>query len=219
VNHVFPRTHISIIISIVLIPKGGLDENQLRLLQRQFNRFVKLNLRKESVLKNIHSQHKLTSVLRTQLIAANTLTAVEDLAAPFKRNTSSLADRARDLGLEPLSLLVLSRGLNDSDLRSRARVAQAATQLSVEAVLEKVGHLVAEAVACEIGVRQAVRQLLWASGQLTTALKKTKASVATKNRAGKGGKKSKQKDEKVLTTEQNKFKDYFDWFVILCVCV
>ncbi|MCB0258032.1 MAG: RNA-binding transcriptional accessory protein, partial [Anaerolineae bacterium] len=63
---------------------GGLDEEQLRAIQSQLDFLRKLDERRETILASIEEQGKLTDELRAELLAADTLTALEDLYQPYK---------------------------------------------------------------------------------------------------------------------------------------
>src|SRR5512145_29469 len=63
---------------------GGLDEEQIRQLSELLEKLRALDERRGTILKTIGEQGKLTPELQTQILAAESLTALEDLYAPYK---------------------------------------------------------------------------------------------------------------------------------------
>ncbi|KAA3643703.1 MAG: RNA-binding transcriptional accessory protein [Proteobacteria bacterium] len=81
---------------------GGLDDGQLRLLAERLSYVRELNERRESILKAIEEQDKLTPALKQSLLEADSKTRLEDLYLPYKKKRRSKAQMAREAGLEPL---------------------------------------------------------------------------------------------------------------------
>ena len=82
---------------------GGLDDNQLRLLEERLRYLRELEERKEVILKSIIEQDKLTPELEASIQAADTKTRLEDLYLPYKPKRRTKAQIAREAGLEPLA--------------------------------------------------------------------------------------------------------------------
>ncbi len=85
---------------------GGLDEDAIRQIQARLNFVKQLNERKQTILRSIETQGKLTEELRREIENAPTVRALEDLYLPFKPKKKSLATAAREKGLEPLALAI-----------------------------------------------------------------------------------------------------------------
>src|SRR5919202_6484200 len=85
---------------------GGLDEEVLRVIQERVAALRQLAERKQTILKSIEAQGKLTDELRGAILAADNPKRLEDLYLPYKPKKRSLASAARDKGLEPLALAV-----------------------------------------------------------------------------------------------------------------
>src|SRR6185295_18342930 len=83
---------------------GGLDEDAIRQIQARLNFLKQLNERKQTILRSIENQGKLTEELRRDILHAPTVRLLEDLYLPFKPKKKSLAAAAREKGLEPLAL-------------------------------------------------------------------------------------------------------------------
>lgn len=67
---------------------GSLDDEQIRIIADELARLRALDERRASILASIEEQGKLTDELRESINAALTLTALEDLYAPYKRNVA-----------------------------------------------------------------------------------------------------------------------------------
>ena len=87
---------------------GGLDEDQIRSINLTYEYEDKLATRKEEVLRLIEEKGKLTEELRDKIIAAATLTEVEDLYLPYKEKKKTRATVAIARGLQPLADYMLN---------------------------------------------------------------------------------------------------------------
>lgn len=147
---------------------GGLDEEQIRAIE---SRLVKLRLlaeRKQTILRSIESQGKLTPELAAEIEAAGSTKRLEDLYLPYKPKKQTLATTARERGLEPLADEVLSASPEATDLDARAAdfVNPDKGLTSTADVLLGVGHILAELISERADLRQKLRQLLNKSGKL-----------------------------------------------------
>ncbi len=147
---------------------GGLDEEQIRAIE---SRLVKLRLlaeRKQTILRSIESQGKLTPELAAEIEAAGSTKRLEDLYLPYKPKKQTLATAARERGLEPLAEEVLTASLSATDLDVRATdfINPDKGLASTADVLLGVGHILAELISERADLRQKLRQLLNRSGKL-----------------------------------------------------
>jgi len=85
---------------------GGMDEDQIRLIQDRIRYLRNLQQRKETVLKSIAASGKLTPELEAHIRSAMSLQEVEDLYLPYKPKRRTRATMARERGLEPLAKLI-----------------------------------------------------------------------------------------------------------------
>ncbi len=99
---------------------GGLDEEQIREIQGRLAKLRLLADRKQTILRSIESQGKLTERLAKQILAATTPKRLEDLYLPYKPKKQTLATLARSRGLEPLAREILEAAPSCSDLDARA---------------------------------------------------------------------------------------------------
>jgi len=88
---------------------GELDEEQLRQVEARVGYLRRLAERKDTVLKSIEEQGKLTPELAAAIKAAETLQVVEDLYLPYKPKRRTRATIARERGLEPLAKVLLAQ--------------------------------------------------------------------------------------------------------------
>lgn len=86
---------------------GGLDDTQLRLLAEKLVYLRELDERRETILKSIQEQGKLTPELEQAILAADNKTTLEDLYLPYKPKRRTKAQIAKEAGLEPLALALL----------------------------------------------------------------------------------------------------------------
>ena len=146
---------------------GNLDEVQLRLVQTRLEYLRKLAERCAAIKEEIASQDKLTDDLATQLDAAVTLQALEDLYRPYKPKRQTRAAVARERGLEPLAQLLLAQDAKADP------VALAGTFLNdqvkdVAAALAGARDIVAEQVSDDPDTRLLARQRFAADGLIVS---------------------------------------------------
>lgn len=87
---------------------GGLDDTILRNLYERLMYLRNLEERKETVIKSIEEQGKLTEELKGDILKAATLTEVEDLYRPYKQKKRTRATIAAEKGLKPLAEEIFS---------------------------------------------------------------------------------------------------------------
>jgi uncharacterized protein len=98
----------------------GLDEEQIRQISESVNRLRALDERREAVLKSIDEQGKLTPELKSQILEAATMTALEDLYQPYRPKRRTRATIAREKGLQPLADLILQQARSGQPLEALA---------------------------------------------------------------------------------------------------
>ena len=86
---------------------GGLDEVQITDISELYDRLKELGKRKETILKTIREQEKLTSELEARIRACMDSTELEDIYLPYKPKRRTRAQIAREQGLEPLALAIM----------------------------------------------------------------------------------------------------------------
>lgn len=152
---------------------GTLDEVQLQDIHDSYHREVELYDRKQSVIKSIDEQGKLTNRLREAIIQAPDLPSVEDLYLPFKKKRRTKAQIAREQGLEPLANWLLT--YPDSNLLTEASKYTGDDVDSAEEALNGAHEILAEAISEMTTVRGWLRNYTQQHGEVQTALKKNGA--------------------------------------------
>lgn len=152
---------------------GGLDEAQLRVLAERLHYLRNLEARRAEVRAALEQGDHLTPELATQLDAAETLQAIEDIYLPFRPKRRTRAQIAREQGLQPLADALLAQ---DSGGQSRDDLAVAFVQseqgvADIEAAYAGARDIVAETIAETATVRQAVREATRKTGVLRVARK------------------------------------------------
>jgi uncharacterized protein len=137
---------------------GGLDEAQLRTILERLTYLRNLEARKETVLKSIEEQGKLTDELRERIEAATTLQEVEDLYLPYKPKRRTRATIARERGLEPLAQTMLAQELTRGDLDEIAEPFLSDEVPTTEDAYAGARDIIAEMAAEDADVRAAVRE-------------------------------------------------------------
>ena len=84
---------------------GGLDEEQIREIQSRLAKMRLLADRKQTILRSIEAQGKLTEKLAKQIHSAMSTKRLEDLYLPYKPKKQTLATLARTRGLEETSTM------------------------------------------------------------------------------------------------------------------
>ena len=100
---------------------GNLDEVQITDISELYDRLKELSKRKETILKTIREQEKLTSELEARIRACMDSTELEDIYLPYKPKRRTRAQIAREQGLEPLALAIMEGASpNPSERRGEA---------------------------------------------------------------------------------------------------
>jgi uncharacterized protein len=168
---------------------GSLDEVVLAAIRDQYDQLMELDKRRETILKSIEKQGKLTPALAKAIDTAESLTELEDIYLPYKPKRKTRASMAKEKGLEPLALTIFEqRNVNLEKLTSEFINAELGVNTGEEA-LEGARDIMAEWVSENQEARQKVRELFWSEGVVETSVVKSKAQ----------------------DTEAQKFKDYFEW--------
>ena len=100
---------------------GNLNEVAIREIQLRVQRLRDLAERKETILKAIEAQGKLSPDLATAIRAAEDPKRLEDLYLPFKPKKRTKASDARERGLEPLAFRIWTRDETLTDLNAAAQ--------------------------------------------------------------------------------------------------
>ena len=149
---------------------GGLDEEQIREIQDRLAKMRLLADRKQTILRSIEAQGKLTEKLAKQILSATTTKRLEDLYLPYKPKKQTLATLARSRGLEELAneILEAAPAANDLDARSRDFANPDRQVPSGADALLGAGHILAEQFSERADLRQRLREILQKTGKIVT---------------------------------------------------
>ncbi len=136
---------------------GSLDDEQIRIIADELIRLRALDERRASILASIEEQGKLTSELRESINAAGTMTALEDLYAPYKKKRRTRAMVAREKGLEPLAELIIEQPSHGSPEKMAEKFLNDQVT-NVSDALQGARDIVAERISDNANVRAAVRE-------------------------------------------------------------
>ena len=155
---------------------GALNDEVLRNLYERLNYLRNLEEKKEQVLSSIEEQGKLTEELKKQILAADTLVAVDDLYRPYRPKRRTRATIAKEKGLEPLANLLSLQQLDHSaEEEAEAYISEEKGVASAEEALQGAMDIVAEAIADEADYRTYIREKMMKKGTLTSTAKDEKA--------------------------------------------
>ena len=167
---------------------GNLGEVEIEQIQKLSKNFDEIQKRKESVLKSIEEQEKLTPELRAKIEQSFDLQEIEDLYLPFKKRRKTKADAAKEKGLEPLAKIIMAQK-NSSDIEQTAQNYLNKEVSSVEEALQGARDIIAEWINENIFIRKNLRRVFQRKAMIFSKVVKTK------------------KEEE----EAQKYAQYFDW--------
>ena len=165
---------------------GGLDEVQITAISNRAELLQEIAKRKETVVKTITEQGKMTAELEKRIDDCWDSTTLEDIYLPYKPKRSTRAQVAREQGLEPLAQILLLQRETDPK-----RAAQRFVQdgLTVSDCLKGAQDIIAEQVSEDERSRNLVRSAFRREAFIVSKVVKGKKDV----------------------DEAQKYSDYFDW--------
>jgi uncharacterized protein len=164
---------------------GSLDEVKLLHIKEEYNRLKELDARRESVIKSIEEQEKMTPELLNRIETAVTMAELEDIYLPYRPKRRTRATIAREKGLEPLALIIMDqKELHPEQSAEKFLNNDVPT---IGDALAGASDIIAEWVSEDEKARKQMRRLF-----------EREAMIVSKVIKGK-------------ETEGIKFSDYFDW--------
>lgn len=173
---------------------GNLDEVQITRIAEMNDRLLETDKRKETILKTISEQGKLTEELENKIVNCWDNSVLEDLYLPFKPKRRTKAQIAREQGLEPLATLLLMQREQNPMAVSKRFVKDDVQDET--AALQGAKDIIAEMVSEDQQARNTVRNAYKREAMISSRVIK------------------KVED----TDEAQKFSDYFDFFEPLRRC-
>lgn len=172
---------------------GALDEVKVADVKDRYEKLQELQKRKETILKTIESQNKLTDELRRKIENTWSTTELEDLYLPYKPKRRTRAEIARKKGLEPLALVI--RLQRERDLETKAEKFLTDEVTTIEDALQGARDIIAEQINEDEAARNSIRSLFRREAVITSKVIKGKEE------------------------EGVKYKDYFDYSEPLRKCI
>ncbi len=166
---------------------GSLDEVAIASIRDRFGQIRELEKRRKAILKSLTEMGKLTDEIEEKILAAETLSLLEDIYLPYRPKRRTKATIAREKGLEPLAHQIFSQASDDPFVKAESFVDSDKGVGSVDDALAGARDIIAEWVNEDQKARTRVRDLFFTKGVF-------RSTVA-----------SGQEDAGV------KYKDYFDW--------
>ena len=156
---------------------GNLDEEKIRKIEELYNYYRNLEDYKNTVLKSIEEQGKLTQELKEKILSAKKMTELEDLYLPYKKRKKTNADKAIEAGLEPAANKVLIGNLNDlKEFEEFITEGYETTQK----VTEGISYIIGQYFAHNKENRESLRKYYEKHGVIKTEKKKDFLEVPTK---------------------------------------
>lgn len=173
---------------------GSLDDQIIRTFADRLNYLRNFEDRKQTIVKTIDEQGKLTDDVVAKLNAAKTLTELEDIYRPFKPKRKTRATEAIAKGLEPLADIFMKQedcGKSIEDLAA-AFVDEEKGVKSIEEAVQGAKDIIAERISDDSDTRKDLREFMLKTAFIVSSIKKEKNT--------------KKKEEKVINNA-DKFAD------------
>jgi len=171
---------------------GLLDEVAITQIRDRMQQLGELERRRAAIVKSLDERKLLTAELQKKITAAETLTRLEDVFAPFRPKRRTRATMAKDRGLEPLADLILENKTNPESEASKYVVVSDDKEIAVptaEDALAGARDILAERFADDAEAKAEIREIIGKTGTISSRVLMSKAEDPA----------------------AQKFKDYFDW--------
>jgi len=159
---------------------GSLDEVQIGDIRDLLQKLTEMDKRRETILKTIEEQGKLTPDLRRQIEQADTLAELEDLYLPYKPKRTTRATKARERGLEPLANILMNQRERDVELRAERFLTDDVP--TIEDALQGARDIIAERISEDAEVRHRTRRLFEKDAAVKAKLVRGKEEEGAKYR-------------------------------------
>jgi len=157
---------------------GGLDEVQIGAIKERYDKLTDIAKRKETILKTIEEQGKLTTDLKKRIEACWDATELEDIYLPYKPKRKTRAEVARQKGLEALAIILMSQ--RENNLSARVRTFIKGEVKDEEDALKGARDIIAEQVSEDERSRNQIRNLFSRQAIITAKVVKGKEEEAAK---------------------------------------
>ena len=157
---------------------GGLDEVQIGEIKERYDKLTDIAKRKETILKTIEEQGKLTTDLKKRIEACWDATELEDIYLPYKPKRKTRAEAARQKGLEPLATILMMQ--RENNLMARVRTFIKGEVKNEEDALKGARDIIAEQVSEDERSRNQLRNQFSRQAIITSKVVKGKEEEAAK---------------------------------------
>ncbi|MEE9928141.1 Tex family protein [Microvirgula aerodenitrificans] len=159
---------------------GGLDDTQLRLLDERLRYLRELDDRRDTIVKSIAEQGKLSPEVESALYAAGDKTTLEDLYLPYKPKRRTKAQIAREAGLAPLAETLLADPSQTPEAVAAGFVNADNGVADIKAALDGARAILIERFAEDAQLLGELRDKLWREGEVVARVVPGKESAGAK---------------------------------------
>lgn len=149
---------------------GGLDDTQLRQLETRLSYLRELNDRRQTILKSIEDQDKLTPELAAALNGTLSKTELEDLYLPYKPKRRTRGQIAIEAGLEPLADSLWQDPSQDPETLAATFTDSEKGVADTKAALDGARYILMERFAEDASLLSKVRDYLWRNAHLVSTV-------------------------------------------------
>ena len=157
---------------------GGLDEVQIGEIKERHDKLTEIAKRKETILKTIEEQGKLTADLKKRIETCWDATELEDIYLPYKPKRKTRAEAARQKGLAPLATLLMMQ--RENNLMARVRTFIKGDVKDEDDALKGARDIIAEQVSEDERSRNQVRNQFSRQAIISSKVVKGKEEEAAK---------------------------------------
>ena len=157
---------------------GSLDEVSISDIKTQLDKLVEIEKRKETILKTIEEQGKLTDELKRRIEETYDATILEDIYLPYKPKRKTRATAAKEKGLEPLADIIFSQ--NNHNIEQLASQYITDEVASIDDALQGARDIIAEKINEDAKVRNKVRFAFEKGAYVTAKVARGKEEEAAK---------------------------------------
>ncbi len=161
---------------------GALNDEQLRTLGERLEYLRNLEEKKAQVLSSIEEQGQLTDELKAKIIAAETVTAVDDLYRPYRPKRKTRASVAKEKGLGPLALYIrLQNAKEPLEKTAEEYVSEEKEVKTPQDAIAGAMDIIAEEISDDADYRTYIRDITAKQGNLISEAKDDKAESVYEN--------------------------------------
>ncbi len=166
---------------------GTLDEVVITAIRDRLGELEELENRRAAIVKSLTERNLLTPELEAKVIAAETMSVLEDIYLPFRPKRRTRATIAREKGLDALAQKIFAQDEFDPAVEAALFVSVEKGVATVDDALAGARDIIAEWVNEDTGARAKIRDLFWNKGVIRSKVLSDKLESGIK------------------------YKDYYDW--------